>query len=82
MSNKAMAILNSFVNDIFNHITTEASKLAVGLQFVGGTSNSTSHPLLLWIEMSNILCSPMHKDLECAINGLIKGEVGMKYGFG
>ena len=29
MSNKVMATLNSFVNDIFNHITTEASKLAV-----------------------------------------------------
>jgi histone H2B len=28
MSNKAMAILNSFVNDLFNHITTEASKLS------------------------------------------------------
>jgi hypothetical protein len=57
MSNEAMAILNSFVKDIFNHITTEASKLAVGLQFVGGTSNSTSQLFhLLWIEiMSNIL---------------------------
>ncbi|RUS24777.1 histone H2B [Jimgerdemannia flammicorona] len=28
ISNKAMSILNSFVNDIFKHITTEASKLA------------------------------------------------------
>ncbi|KAG1763548.1 histone H2B [Suillus occidentalis] len=28
ISNKAMAILNSFVNDIFEHIATEASKLA------------------------------------------------------
>jgi histone H2B len=29
MFNKVMAILNSFVNDILNHIATEASKLAV-----------------------------------------------------
>ena len=29
ISNKAMAILNSFVNDIFKCIATEASKLAV-----------------------------------------------------
>ncbi|KAG2747757.1 histone-fold-containing protein, partial [Suillus brevipes Sb2] len=28
ISNKAMAILNSFVNDIFERIATEASKLA------------------------------------------------------
>jgi hypothetical protein len=35
MSNEVMAILNSFFNNISNHITTEASKLAVGLQFVG-----------------------------------------------
>ena len=35
ISNKVMAILNSFFNNISNHITTEASKLAVGLQFVG-----------------------------------------------
>ncbi|KAF9019988.1 histone H2b, partial [Hymenopellis radicata] len=28
ISNKAMAILNSFVNDIFDRVATEASKLA------------------------------------------------------
>jgi histone H2B len=38
ISNKVMAILNSFFNAIFSHITTEASKLAVGFQFIVGTS--------------------------------------------
>ncbi|KAG8729983.1 histone H2B, partial [Ceratobasidium sp. 414] len=42
ISNKAMAILNSFVNDIFERIATEASGSAVGSPITSASSSTTA----------------------------------------
>jgi histone H2B len=53
ISNKAMLIMNSFVNDIFERIATEASKLAL----YNKKSTISSREVRSCLSLSHLTCS-------------------------
>ena len=58
ISNRAMSILNSFVNDIFERVATEASKLAAynKKSTISSREIQTSYVLCLSSPASNCIC--------------------------
>ena len=51
ISNKAMSILNSFVNDIFERIASEASKVSDGVGRVSPSEQAQRGALLTWLPL-------------------------------
>ena len=72
ISNKAMAILNSFVNDIFERIATEASsKLNHTLQSLESQTNGALSELASYSKKSTI----SSREIQTAVRLLLPGEL-------
>ena len=70
ISNKAMAILNSFVNDIFERIATEASSKLISFS-VETTESNTSIELASYSKKSTI----SSREIQTSVRLILPGEL-------
>ena len=71
ISNKAMAILNSFVNDIFERIATEASSQSSLLPFALVASDILSSELAAYSKKSTI----SSREIQTSVRLILPGEL-------
>lgn len=70
ISNKAMAILNSFVNDIFERIATEASSMPFSLYYLEAIAES-SLELAAYSKKSTI----SSREIQTSVRLILPGEL-------
>jgi histone H2B len=72
ISNKAMAILNSFVNDIFERIATEASSTSIAFRVLCVCFSLTSHTELAAYSKKSTISS---REIQTSVRLILPGEL-------